>query len=193
MTSCWAGGGDDVLYGGDGPDGLYGHSGNDILYGDAGNDYLDGGDGNDVIYALADNDTVYGRQGNDTINAGDQAVVYGGLGDDFIDLRYGSTTSTGNMGNDQFRVTFAEDQNGQHKITDYDVFHDHLLIRGLNSAGDALVDLVSITPTIQAPNGRDNPGWTHDGSGNLVFDISRVDANVTGTVTLLGVTDFPSV
>ena len=103
-----AGDGDNTLWGGDGNDQLWGGAGNDKLVGGAGSDTLVGGDGNDTIYGFGDagyqsaydSDLMIGGNGNDLIYAeGFKAQVYGGDGDDIINVS-GEATVDGGAGND---------------------------------------------------------------------------------------------
>jgi VCBS repeat-containing protein len=120
-----AGTGDDTAYGGDGNDSMLGGDGNDILFGDAGNDTLDGGFGNDSLNAGDGNDfvtdetvgnvtgggadTISLGAGNDSFvgwgqNVADTDLVYGGAGDDNINVRQSFDTVFGGDGNDLIRT-----------------------------------------------------------------------------------------
>ena len=91
----------DTLYGGAGDDTLDGRAGDDTLDGGDGNDMLDGGAGNDTLDGGDGNDTLDGGDGNDTLNpganddrdlirgsAGDDTIVYTGIGDAPQELEY---------------------------------------------------------------------------------------------------------
>ena len=97
--------GNDFVLGGEGHDRLYGAKGNDIIYAGNGIDYIEGGGGNDIIVANDDDrflhpgewvpnplggklttDHIEAGDGNDRIFATSLDEVYGGDGDDRIEL-----------------------------------------------------------------------------------------------------------
>ncbi|MFC1782856.1 Calx-beta domain-containing protein, partial [Planctomycetota bacterium] len=106
--------GSDVIYGSHHDDRLFGEDGNDILYGNWGKDVLDGGADDDqlfggrqrdVLISGAGDDIMDGEKQNDTFlftgsQNGDVKTVFGGQGNDTIDLtefEAGSVVQNGSM------------------------------------------------------------------------------------------------
>jgi Ca2+-binding RTX toxin-like protein len=82
-----------LISGGTGDDSVRAGLGNDTIYTGTGTDLISGNDGNDKIYAQGSG-TIFGGEGNDTINlssaAGDTLMISGGNGADYFE---GSTTA----------------------------------------------------------------------------------------------------
>jgi Ca2+-binding RTX toxin-like protein len=102
-------GGDDTLNGGNGTDTLYGGDARDDVLGGAGADLLYGGDGNDNLYggfavdgAGDARDTLYGGNGGDFLlgRAGGD-LIYGGAGADDLNGGTGNDVIFGGDGNDR--------------------------------------------------------------------------------------------
>ncbi|WP_298199063.1 FG-GAP-like repeat-containing protein [Novosphingobium sp.] len=78
--------GNDTFIGGAGGSRVFGDRGNDSLTGGSGEDLLVGGRGNDVLIGGAGNDGLYGEFGADRIVTQRGDAVFGGAGDDRIEL-----------------------------------------------------------------------------------------------------------
>jgi Ca2+-binding RTX toxin-like protein len=93
--------GDDSFKGGPGTDAVAGAAGDDSIEGNGGNDELMGGSGADVLIGGAGNDGLFGELGNDRIVTKDGDFVWGGRGDDRIELGdYAFEHVSGNEGFD---------------------------------------------------------------------------------------------
>ncbi|HVQ08006.1 MAG TPA: calcium-binding protein [Allosphingosinicella sp.] len=78
--------GNDQYLGSAGVDLAAGDNGDDVLQGNGGNDLLSGGGNNDVLIGNAGNDGLFGDHGNDRIVTQSGDFVWGGFGDDRIEL-----------------------------------------------------------------------------------------------------------
>ena len=109
----------DYIIGTSGPDTFSGTSQRDLIVDDAGqntihaldgNDYIvasgnvDGGDGNDIIFHnnSGGNDEIHGGDGNDVI-AAEYGTIYGGQGDDYIQLNADDGERADFLGSEIFR------------------------------------------------------------------------------------------
>jgi Ca2+-binding RTX toxin-like protein len=99
--------GPDQLVGTDGPDVIVGLGGDDEIDAGAGNDVLCGGDGQDLLRGDAGRDRLDGEGGDDELFAGTTEVVdgefvadvlYGGGGDDLLDIGVETQNATGPSG-----------------------------------------------------------------------------------------------
>ncbi len=104
--------GNDVIHGRGNDDRIYSGAGDDRIAGDSGMDVALAGTGNDRIYGGAGDDRLWGQSGNDNIS--------GGQGDDIL---------TGGSGYDHF---IFDNLWSRDTITDFDVSHDHIYLRGLS-------------------------------------------------------------
>ncbi|WP_136442281.1 Hint domain-containing protein [Pacificoceanicola onchidii] len=105
-TNVFYGGlGDDTLDGAGGDDSLYGEEGADSILGGAGADYIDGGSENDSLDGGSGSDTILGGSGDDTIAGGLGAdSLSGGTGNDTIIAGVGDTVFGGD-GDDVIQIT----------------------------------------------------------------------------------------
>lgn len=168
-------GGDDIdyLYGDDGDDEVDGGLGADYLEGGLGDDKLDGGDGDDTIFgdpnfrfgviqsetlrgglgddaiyaAVSDGvSKVYGEDGADTVQAGFNDVVFGGAGDDLVQVFGDGSLVEGGRGNDVLATTGASSLYGGAGDDTLiagnaaDVFAGKLFASGEVSAGGTSLD-----------------------------------------------------
>ncbi len=93
--------GDDIVYGSKFGDTIFGREGNDLLYGFDGNDTIWGGEGHDIVFGGAGDDRIRGDAGSYySSSLGEADLLYGGLGNDFIDGEGGDDALFGEAGDD---------------------------------------------------------------------------------------------
>ncbi len=110
-------GGDDVIGGGYGEDTVYGGRGNDFIYpGQSGKKTYYGEEGDDQLIGLYNEDTLRGGPGNDTLSGGSPQLndsdftgdwLFGGEGDDQLNLGSHLNFATGGDGADTFTFTLS--------------------------------------------------------------------------------------
>ncbi len=82
---------------------ILGTSGPDVIVGSAAAERIYGLDGDDIICGGGGEDVVRAGNGNDRVLVGPNSVVWGGDGDDYIDIS-GAGTAFGGNGNDTIKV-----------------------------------------------------------------------------------------
>jgi VCBS repeat-containing protein len=200
--------GNDVIHGNSQGNTIYGNGGNDVIDGAAGDDVLTGwgaihgGDGNDRIVLtgassmVSGSATIYGDAGNDFIidkaTSAGSIEVWGGDGDDTIDLSAGlsvsSTVAHGGAGADVFEMN-------TYGTVSYADAPSAIGLNGIHgTAGDALGDLIVASPgnpkVVGSNHGDtfvDTPFELHLGTGNnAVSGNKNVVFGNTGNDVIVG-------
>jgi Ca2+-binding RTX toxin-like protein len=132
-----------------------GLGGNDALFGSGRTDVLVGGAGNDSLFSFNGDDGVFGGAGHDWIFAGNgNDVARGGAGDDRIRAGSGNDDVTGGTGNDvmtggagadRFYFNPARADEGQDRITDFELGTDKIVLK--------VADVLESTPGLLALTG----------------------------------------
>ncbi len=144
----------DLINGGDGDDSLYGGSDNDTLNGHAGDDLLKGGEGNDVLDGSFGDDILRGGEGADTLTfwAGDDEL-HGDDGDDLFlvsgadywgETAYGWAVLYGGVGDDRVEIDMASTDFTLQNMSNNVVNQHRLVSVGSTYDTSTIIDLVDV-------------------------------------------------
>ncbi|MGU3537398.1 calcium-binding protein [Methylobacterium sp. A54F] len=138
---------------------ISGGEGNDTISGFSNDSLLLGGAGADIINldARSDDITVYGGQGSDTIRgtAGEEALIFGNMGDDSIRLRGGGNLSDSTVFGGQGNDTIAGSEEGSDYLS--------------GDLGNDLINSDDDSDSSTLVGGLGDDTLNSDGSGDLLF------------------------